>query len=778
MEDKELRRDDIDEMTDEEIMEKIRQDMNDIEVPDSISPLRMRQKLKSVKPDRKLVKFNRHRMNMASRVVAACFVGIVAIGAGTVAFMENQNAVKSTEGVAMTSDASVAAFEEDDCVEVAAAGLDTIGSLTRANSYEEIFAKFHEQVKDSPLYGAGNKNDGGMVFEEATDGAYFETNETVSVDSTADVAGVSQAEKESGYYTDTILQHEGVAEGDTIKTDGRYIYVLKSDLDQIYIIDAHSMEEKSVIDFYVDKSDRDNYEYISLREFYLREGKLYVVYQKRTGRNWIEPLYDYAAVDEGDLVAVKRPYIDGYSNVTYVATYDVSDATNPVLKNTLSQKGLYQTSRMIGNRFYLMTNEHSYNYCMTCDIDEAVKQENLDKWLPTVNDCPVEADDIYYKDRSTSYQCISAFDMTDYSTIDSKVIYDSFAQFYMTTDNLYVYETKWEDDFHYLEDYSYDGNYDNYYKVSTEITRFDISSGNIIAVANNTFDGSISDTFAIRENGDFLYLIMDVDEKHYKDSWKASESKDWTNLYVCDKNLNVISSLTEIAPKEQVYSARFVGNIGYFVTYRNMDPLFTVDLSNPRVPKLIGELEIPGFSDYLHPWGDHNLIGIGEERDEGSNFIGIKISLYDTTDPTDVKEVDKLVIDADESSALYNYKELLCDYNINLAGFSAISYNWNDDDYDWEVDESKVMQNGYVFKVLDNKIVMDATIPLNEGNEYYSWGSSRMLYIDNYLYVTDDNCIRKLDCSHGYSEEKRFTFPEVSDWEYDYPIVFDDVYLD
>lgn len=784
MEDRDLRRNEDTVMTDEEIMEKIRQDMDDIDVPDSISPLRMRQKLKSVKPDRKLVKFNRHRINVAGRVVAACFVGVVAIGAGTIAFVENQNASRSNEAVAVASEETAAACDDTIAETEGDLGLDSIGNLVRASSYEEIFEKFHEDSREMPFVNSTMKDGMGVVMEAADEDAEYESSSTVDMAAQDNSVGATTtAEKDGGYYSDTILQHEGVAEGDSIKTDGKYIYVLKQGLNKLFIIDSLDMREQAVID-YTDDSPEERY---SVREFYYKDNRLYIVYEKRSGRgaDIIGPVYnDLAEVDFADgqasvsdvekLVEFEQRYVNSYKNTTQVDIYDIDDVTAPYKLNSFNQKGSYITSRMVGDRFYLMTNEMSYNYYTCWDKDYAIREENLDKWLPTVNDCAVEPNDIYYVDGSRGYQCISSFDVNSCATIDTKVIYDTFAQFYMTPDNLYVYENKYEDDVHYLADYSYDGNYDNYYKVSTEITKFDISGGEIVATAHNRFDGAISDTFAIRENGDYLYLILDIDETHYKDSWEPVTRKDWTDLYVVDKNLKILGGLSKIAPNEQVYAARFVGDIGYFVTYRNMDPLFTVDLSNPYNPKLIGELEIPGFSNYLHPWGDHNLVGIGEERDENSGFIGIKISLYDTTDPTNVVEVDKLVLDADEASAQYNYKELLCDYNIGLAGFSAVSYNWSNDDYNWETDEARITQNGYVFKIVDNKIIMDATIPLNEGNEYYTWGGSRMLYMNNCLYVTDEKSIRRLDKAQGYKELARFTFPEVQDDLINYPVMIDD----
>ena len=94
-------------------------------------------------------------------------------------------------------------------------------------------------------------------------------------------------------------------------------------------------------------------------------------------------------------------------------------------------------------------------------------------------------------------------------------------------------------------------------------------------------------------------------------------------------------TIENLAKNERIYSARFMGDTGYFVTFRETDPLFSVDLSDPDNPKIIGTLKIPGFSEYLHPYGDGLLLGIGEEVDEkGVESNQVKLSMFDISDPS------------------------------------------------------------------------------------------------------------------------------------------------
>ena len=125
-----------------------------------------------------------------------------------------------------------------------------------------------------------------------------------------------------------------------------------------------------------------------------------------------------------------------------------------------------------------------------------------------------------------------------------------------------------------------------------------------------------------------------------------SAEEDTKSLYVLDENLETVGEIRDLAPDESVYSARFMGDAGYFVTFRQIDPLFSVDLSDPENPKVIGELKIPGFSEYLHPYGDGRLLGIGMAVDEEAiTTDGVKLSMVDISDPTDVQEMTIYVIE-------------------------------------------------------------------------------------------------------------------------------------
>ena len=149
--------------------------------------------------------------------------------------------------------------------------------------------------------------------------------------------------------------------------------------------------------------------------------------------------------------------------------------------------------------------------------------------------------------------------------------------------------------------------------------------------------------------------------------------KESNGLYILGKNLVLKGKIEGLAENESIYSARFLGDTGYFVTFRRTDPLFAVDLSNPEQPKVLGELKVSGFSDYLHGYGENRLLGIGMEADEDTGQQqGMKLSMFDLADPADVKEEARFRLENyNYSEALYNHREVLIDVEENLIGFSA-----------------------------------------------------------------------------------------------------------
>ena len=300
---------------------------------------------------------------------------------------------------------------------------------------------------------------------------------------------------------------------------------------------------------------------------------------------------------------------------------------------------------------------------------------------------------------------------------DQKAILESASRFYVSTENIYLERENWESG-----------------STQTAIARFSFSQGKIKGESAGVVNGAVTDDFATNEYDGFLRVLTT--------QWNDSGSQT-NNVYVLDQNMEIVGKIDNLAEDESIYSARFMGNTGYFVTYRQVDPLFSVDFSDPAHPKILGELKVSGFSEYLHFYGENRLLGIGWETDpETGATKGLKLSMFDVSDPADVKEVDKLVIkNIDYFPGEYNYKALTVSPEKNVIGLAASSY------------ESSGTVNSYMVFSYDEKegFLTDLTYGLQEGGNV-SAEEVRGVYADDTFYVADGNNVTAFNMGKGYEK--------------------------
>ena len=453
----------------------------------------------------------------------------------------------------------------------------------------------------------------------------------------------------SGGFSTTNLQVEGVDESDLVKTDGKYIYVVQEE--QIQILDAQGKALKLVAT--LKPEIRENLDTIC--EIFVADNILTVVLQadKTDIKNGES---DNSSTKTSDSMAEEDMAYINYDVITKALTYDITDPRHPDLLDKVEQDGYYQTSRKIGSYLYLFTNKRMY---IQDGITKLSSSSRAKEWVPCVNGKAVRPDCIYIPKEGNQGIVMACIDLSAHCDIlDTKMLVSQGAQLFVTADSAYFYNL----------DYTGDSE-------KTKIARFELDSdGKIRAKAAVTLKGGITDTFAICENGGYLRVLTSLTDR-----------EPWENrVYVVGiEDMKVAGKLTGIAKGEMIYAARFIGTTGYFVTYRNTDPLFTVDFSEPENPKLIGELSVTGFSEYLHFWSDGKLLGIGYETNpEGGEIIGVKLSMYDISNPKKVTEQAKIVLqDTDDSEAMYDYKSVLIDRNKNLIAFTTQTYgeHYHDD---------------------------------------------------------------------------------------------------
>ena len=531
-------------------------------------------------------------------------------------------------------------------------------------------AKSYGEVLDS-LRAAGYGY--GYAEEDAAE-AEMPAAEPAAVNTTTTAAAETRAEgaKGTGNGDDeasgTNVQVQGVDEGDIVKSDGSYFYVLNGDM-ELSIVRADGPDSELVSRIQVGESDyessedKENYSYYSLskypQELYVSGDRLAVVssysmymnYRDDAGWHWDSE--DASCVD----------------------VYDVSDRSEPVLLASLGQDGYMNASRMTDGKLYLVTDYWVYSY------DEEVPESYVPVLYRDDTRKAMAAEDILVcEETNGEFVVVGVYDLEEAALSDSLSLLGSGDEVYMTADSLYVMGTTWESE--QSEPYQ-----ESVYEVTeyrngsnTEIFRFDLTDGLVFAAAGK-LPGYLDDQFSADEydgrlrvvttRSESVYrLYYDPSYDFYNYQWEDSEQS--SGLYVLDLELNVVGSVTDLAPGERIYSARFDGEIAYFTTFRNVDPLFTVDLSDPTHPEVLSALKISGFSEYLHNWGAGRLFGFGREADEETGWAQeLKLVMFDTEDKTDVGVAHTLALDLSYSEALYNHKAFLIDVSKNLIGFFA-----------------------------------------------------------------------------------------------------------
>lgn len=502
-------------------------------------------------------------------------------------------------------------------------------SLVLAADYDQLYDYIQAGQKQSAKMMRG-------YSESASDMAVYESLDTESKSSfaaagAADESGAAQSY--SGDYSDTNVREEGVKEADIVKTDGENLYVLNGQKVDIVGITSQEMEPLAQIQM------EDGY-YVS--EIYAEDDRLAILYTKSE--------YE-ASLEESD---------GYYRDYTCTDVYDISSPASPQKLGTISQSGYYSTMRVRDGYVYVISSFYA---------DAMAPRSDRSAYVPAVQGEILDSSQIYMPEGTTGsqYTVISAFALNDPTQkTDSKAVFGIAGMCYVSTENIYITE-------------AYYGTAD---VAQTSIRKISYHDGKLDGVAQTKVDGTLKDSFSIDEYEGYLRMVVTIEPSGTNNGImplageetvvEETEEAVMTNsLYVLDSGLKTVGEINDLAEEERVYSARFMGDTGYFVTYRQVDPLFSVDLTDPQHPEIIGELKIPGFSEYLHPYGDGRLLGIGMDVDEeGVTTAGVKLSMFDISDPADVQEISKYTLeDIYGTDAAYDYKAVFADVQKNLFGF-------------------------------------------------------------------------------------------------------------
>ena len=461
-------------------------------------------------------------------------------------------------------------------------------------------------------------------------------------------------------FSKTNVQVEGVDELDYVKTDGEFIYVARDNA--VYVVKAYPPDVAEV----VSKINVDGL----INGIFVENKRLVVVYSKR-----YEPTV--TIVEEPKVVMPFK-----ITSKTYVSIFDLSEPGSPKKLVEYSAYGSLVGSRLTEKTVYIIL-----------QYPVMLKEDTIP--LPVINDEVVSPTEIKYFNRDFSYMftIILAVNVSNAEFNREVFLTGSSAKIYMSKRNLYILSIKYPDytmvydkvldillekapanvreAVERIKELNIDDDLkhkliaeiasDYYNKLpskereeimeeifeetkdmlreKTVIYRFSISGLKISAEAKGEVPGRVLDQFSMDEHGDY-FRVATTETIYYP--YRSSETVN--NVYVLNMNLEIIGKLEGLALSERIYAARFSGSMCYLVTFRRIDPLFAIDLSDPKEPKVLGYLKTPGFSEYLHPYGDHYLIGVGRDADEYGRIKGLKIALFDISDPENPKEVSHITI--------------------------------------------------------------------------------------------------------------------------------------
>lgn len=653
-------------MDQKELLDKIRHSAEGIEIPEQLTPQSVEEKLKREAQQKKI----RRRKIMIRWMEAAAVLAIVAAG-GT-----QTELYKQWKEPALYSEADTASLmaEQDTESSVQPEEVTASGEFKQADSEEELYKTLQELEKQTGSYARGGDI---MLLEESAEIATMD----------AGVADTAANQKVTGEadFSQTNVREAGVDEGDVVKTDGSYLYILKSS-GSVRIVDIRGTKMKEIAKIQPEKLNE------SIEDLYLDGDRLMLV---TTG-------YESSMEEaESDMYTVNRYHY------TALTVYDITEREHPEMAGRITQEGDYRQSRKKGDYVYLLTQ-------YSPSLGDSFEDSSV---MPLVNEQKLAISDVYLPDQTSQsdYLVASGINIQDpENVISSKAIVSGAADFYMSSDNLFICNNNWNDG-----------------KSSTEILRFACVDGEITAGAMCELPGFLNDTFSLDEYQGYLRVLLTEDSNGESNS-----------LYILDADMQVTGAIRDLADGETIRSARFMGTMAYFVTFRQTDPLFCADLSDPDNPQILSELKLTGFSSYLHPYGEHLLLGVGyEAEEETGSQTGVKLSMFDISDPSQVEELDKYVIKgASYLPSDYNYKAILADGEKNLIGFVC------DGEYlVFSYDEEKGFQNLLTYTMSDW--------------EYWDGDAScRGVYAGDEFYIIDQDEVLCFDMNQDFTLTDRLSW--------------------
>ncbi len=664
-------------------------------------------------------------------------------------------------------------------------------NVNKFDNYEEYKDFLQSQERTNQFFGPGVMLGRGSA-EMVTSDVAMPMTEAEEMAKAEAPAGMGSGSVD---YSKTNIQVEGVDEADIIKTDGKYIYALARN--NLFIIDVYPATSSAVIseiefesnpqDIFINKDRlvvygndnqvfinenyssfkrRNSYTFFKIFDLTDRENPQEVKDLKFEGNfsdsrmigdyiYLITSNYGYQFIEgepiaprileDGDVVSntcagegcvmpdIYYFDIPSYSrNLTTISAINIQNESESINSESYILAG-NQNLYVSRNNIYITYTKYIDEYQLAMEISQEVVYPMLS---------PAEQEMIQ------KIESVEDFVLSEYEKL-SKInsIIDNYIQSLSPVEQESVYNKlddairqKYKEIYPELE--------------KTIIHRIAIAKGDIEYAVQGEVTGRVLNQFSMDEKGEY-FRIATTKSRSWSQYLDDSQQESFNNLYVLNKDLSVIGKIEGLAPEERIYSVRFMQDRAYMVTFEQIDPLFVIDLSDPQNPSVLGELKIPGYSNYLHPYNDELLIGIGKDTTIDDNdrvrTQGIKLSLFDVTNVNDPKEIDNYILgDAGSSSiALHDHKAFLFSQDKNLLAIPVVLRASDEEGGYGELEFS----GAAIFNIDEDGFEIKGRIDHSDGGEssedywfggyrYYDNNVQRILYIEDALYTFSNKYLK------------------------------------
>lgn len=543
----------------------------------------------------------------------------------------------------------------------------------------------------------------------------------------ADAAPEAVTGQAKSDFSATNVQVEGVDEADLVKTDGSYIYQVTPQA--VQIIQAVPASQLRLTAHITLESP-----HFTPSEIYVAGHQLVIIGNGPSpGPYRVEPMAE-----------VRPPFYPGNS-ATQILIYNIEDPNHPEKIRQLELDGTYLTSRRVNSALYVISHQPAYQIRADSPLPgyrDSVQGEQISR-VP-VNEISYFPNSVY-----PSYVLMAGLRLDQpHQAAQVEVVLGSAENVYASADGFYVAAPLSR-----LIPAVYDRTLPIRNEDRTQIFKFSLNQGRLAYAARGEVPGHTLNQFSMDEYQGIFRIATNSGRE-----WWRNQPVTSNNIYTLDSSLNLLGRLENIAPGEYIYSTRFMGNRLYMVTFRTVDPFFTIDLSNPQSPCILGQLKIPGYSNYLHPYDENSIIGFGKDTIElkgpygeaQAYYQGMKLALFDVSDVAQPIEKDRDIIGdrGTDSDLLNNHRALLFSREKNLLAFPVtvrqVQPNGSDKLNDRLEYGSFAFQGAYVYHIDAEKLTLKGRITHLTPEDYLKagdyWGTSersvqRILYIGDTLYT-------------------------------------------